>query len=70
MCEGSEGHMSLKFPWMNQSAGEKDMLMFNAKICTVLKLLPGTLLQRKQLWGVRQSPLQVHLSCPADTTKF
>lgn len=45
MCEGKGEHLSLKFAWMNKSTGVKDMLMFNIKISTVLKLLPGPLLQ-------------------------
>lgn len=43
------GHMSIKCPWMNQSGGVKDMLMFNAKICRVLKLLPGPLLTVEEI---------------------
>lgn len=49
LLEENQVHSSLKFPWMNQSAGVKDMLMFNTKFCTVLKLLPGPLLQESQL---------------------
>lgn len=45
MCEENGGHLSLKFPWTNQSAGVKDMLMFNIEIRTLLKLLPGPLRQ-------------------------
>jgi len=42
MREGNEGHLSLKFPWMSQPAGVKEMLIFNTKIYTVF---PGSLQQ-------------------------
>lgn len=43
------GHVSIKCPWMNQSGGVKDMLMFNTKICRVLKLLSGPLLNVEEI---------------------
>lgn len=44
-CDRSGELVSLKSARKKKSAGVKNMLMFNAKICTVLKLLPGPLLQ-------------------------
>ena len=41
MGEVNGGHLSLKFPYLSQSADAKDMLMFNTEICTLLKLLLG-----------------------------
>ena len=47
MGEVNGGHLSLKFPWLSQSADAKDMLMFNTEIRTLLKLLLGPSLEGK-----------------------